>query len=426
MRYISKILAGTLMITCLVISVMSAAALPSVLPCDNGDDILTDDEVSGAICDYMLDDSSYSLDDVGDASYILTFWGGKPKSVIDSHDREVTFYRPVERIITTNPDNSRMVIALGDLDKIVSTDECTRSGCVLPRDANDEKIAKNAWESLRIYEGGQLDDLPETNTRKEIDYETMAILKPDVVFDTTWYNRGDLVEEKVGCPCVDAGAGFTFTESYDHIRLLGNVLDQQDRAAELEDYVRSKVDMIASVTSQIEESEKPTVYFAPRGAKKGFYDAVEGRDFTRTEAVYEPLDIAGGINVARDCTGENVNVPPEQIVAWKPDYIFVAWSSTSAFGEPNGVDFVMETAELSEIPAVSDNNVYSCIYPYCRGRPLDRSLLNMMYMAKCLHPEEFSDLDLEEEGNEVYRQILGIDGVYTEMAEYQPFLKEVN
>ncbi|WP_244602149.1 ABC transporter substrate-binding protein [Methanococcoides methylutens] len=414
------------MVTCLIVSVMNAAALPSNLPCDNGDGILIEDEVSGAVCDYMLDDSSYSLDDVGDASYILTFWNGSPKSVTDSHDREVTFYRPVERIITTNPDNSRMVIALGNLDKMVSTDECTCSGCILPRDGNDEKIAKNAWESLQIYGGGQLDDLPETNTRKEIDYETMAILKPDVVFDATWYNRGDLIEEKVGCPCVDAGAGFTFAESYEHISLMGNVLDRQEKAVGLEAYVRSKVDMIESVTSQLEDSEKPTVYFAPRGAKKGFYDSVEGRDFTRTEAVYEPLDIAGGTNVARDCTGENVNVPPEQIVAWEPDYIFVSWSSTSALGEPNGVDFVMETAELSEIPAVSNNNVYSCIYPYCRGRPLDRSLLNMMYMAKCLHPEEFRDLDLEAEGNEVYRQILGIDGVYTEMAEYQPFLKEVN
>ncbi|WP_445475218.1 ABC transporter substrate-binding protein [Methanococcoides methylutens] len=423
---ISKLSAGTLILTCLLFSVMGAAALPSSLPCDNGDSILTEGEVSGAVCDYMLEDSSYSLDDVSDASYILTFWDGSPKTVTDTHDREVTFYRPIERIITTNPDNSRMVIALGELDKIVSTDECTRSGCILPRDENDEKIAKDAWGSLQIYGGGELDDFPETNTRNEIDYETMAILKPDVVFDATWYNRGDLIEEKVGCPCVDAGAGFTFAESYEHIRLMGNVLDEQDRAGELEDYVRSKVDMISSVTSQIDESEKPTVYFAPRGAKKGFYDSVEGRDFTRTEAVYEPLDIAGGINIARDCTGENINVPPEQIVAWGPDYIFVAWSSTSALGEPNGVDFVMETAELSEIPAVSNNNVYSCIYPYCRGRPLDRSLLNMMYMAKCLHPEEFSDLDLEAEGNEVYRQTLGIDGVYTELAEYQPFLKEIN
>ena len=426
MRLKFVFLAGILMVAGLLVSVMTAAALPSILPCDNGDGILTEKEVSDAVCAYMLDDSSYSLDDVGDASYMLTFWNGKAKTVTDTHDRKVTFYRPIERIITTNPDNSRMIIALGDLDKIVATDECTRSGCILPRDENDEKIAENAWEALQIYDGGQLDDFPETNTRKEIDYETMAILKPDVVFDAIWYNRGDLIEEKVGCPCVVAGAGFTFTESYEHIRLMGNVLDEQKRADELENYVRSKVDMIESVTSQIDDSEKPIVYFAPRGAQKGFYDAVEGRDFTRTEAVYEPLDIAGGINVANDCTGENINVPAEQIVAWEPEYIFVACSSTSSLGEPNGVDFVMEIAELSEIPAVRNNDVYACIYPYCRGRPLDRSLLNMIYMAKCLHPEEFSALDMEAEGNEVYRQILGIDGVYTELAEYQPFLNEVN
>lgn len=422
----SMFIFGVLLCTCMLVSIIPAvAAASSTLPCDNGDNILTEKEVSNAVCDYMLEDSSYNLDDVGDASYIFTFWDGKPKTVIDTHEREVTFYRPVERIITTNPDNSRMVIALGDIDKLVATDECTRGGCILPRDDNDEKIATQAWGMLEIYGGGQLDELPETNTRHEIDYETMAILKPDVIFDADWYNRGDIIEEKVGCPCVDASAGFTFEESYDHIQLLGDVLDKEERADELEDFIRSKIEMIESVTSQIDESEKPIVYFAPRGAKKGFYDAVEGRDFTRTEAVYEPLTIAGGINVAKDCTGDNINVPPEQIIAWEPDVIFVAWASTSAVGAPGGVDFVMETPELSGIPAVENEQVYSCVYPYCRGRPLDRSLLNMIYMAKRLHPEKFNDLDMEAEGNEVYKQMLGIDGLFTEIAECQPYLEEV-
>ncbi|MFP4655732.1 MAG: ABC transporter substrate-binding protein [Methanohalobium sp.] len=251
----------------------------------------------------MLGDSSHTLDDVGDASYILTYWDGKPKTVTDTHNREVTFYRPVERIVTTNPENSRIVIALSELDKIVATDECTRDGCVLPRDANNEKIAANAWNNLQIHGGGQLDDLPETNTRREIDYESMALLQPDVVFDATWYNRGDTIEDKVGCPCVDAGAGFTFKGSYEHIQLIGEVLDEEKRVDELEGFVRSKVNMVKSVTSNLNESEKPTVYFAPRGAKDGFYEAAEGRDFTRTESVYEPLTIAGGDNVAKYCTG---------------------------------------------------------------------------------------------------------------------------
>ena len=414
-----------MLLLALIISIIPTASAATALPCDNGDGLLTEKEVSDAVCDYMLEESSYTLDDVGDASYIMTFWEGKPKTVTDTHDREVTFYRPVERIITTNPDNSRIVIALGELDKMVATDECTREGCVLPRNAQDEKVATDAWESLQIYGGGQLDDFPETNTRREIDYETMALLQPDVIFDAPWYNRGDTIEEKVGSSCVDAGTGFTFEETYEHIQLMGEVLDKKDRADELENFVRSKVDMIDSVTSEMDENEKPIVYFAPRGAKKGFYDSVEGRDFTRTEAVYEPLTIAGGINVAKDCTGDKINVPPEQIIAWEPDVIFVAWSSTSALGEPSGSDFVMGTPELGEIPAVENEQVYDCVYPFCRGRPLDRSLLNMMYMAKRLHPEKFSHIDMENEGNEIYEQLLGIDGIFTEFAEYQPFLKEV-
>jgi hypothetical protein len=46
-------------------------------------------------------------------------------------------------------------------------------------------------------------------------------------------------------------------------------------------------------------------------------------------------------------------------------------------------------------------------------------------MAKRLHPEKFSHIDMENEGNEIYEQLLGIDGIFTEFAEYQPFLKEV-
>ncbi|WP_321429073.1 iron ABC transporter substrate-binding protein [uncultured Methanolobus sp.] len=415
-------LIGMVVLACSFASMINATALYSTLPCDDGDGSLTESEVSDAVCDYMLEDSSYTLDDVGDASYILTFWDGKPKTVTDYNDREVTFYRPIERIVTTNPDNSRIVIALGDLDKMVSSDECTRGQCVLPRDSNDEKIATDAWEALQIYGGGQLDDLPETNTRHEIDYETMALLQPDIVFDTTSANRGELVEEKVGCPCVEAGSGFTFAQNYDHIELLGTVLDREERADELAEFIRSKVEMIESVTSQMDESEKPTVYFAPRGATKGFYDSVEGRDFTRTEAVYEPLTIAGGRNLAKDCTGTNVNVAPEQIVVWAPEVIFVAigtWDGES------GVGFVTETPELSEIPAVRNDQVYDCFYPYCRGRPIDKTLFNLLYMAKRLHPDEFSDIDLEAEGNEIYKQFLGVDGMFSELVEYQTFPKEV-
>jgi iron complex transport system substrate-binding protein len=48
----------------------------------------------------------------------------------------------------------------------------------------------------------------------------------------------------------------------------------------------------------------------------------------------------------------------------------------------------------------------------------------MMYMAKLLHPEEFKDLDLEIEGNEIFKAFLGVDGVFTEYADYLVWPRE--
>ncbi len=412
------------LIFCLMLATATAFADYKALPCDSDSDgKLTKAEAMEAVCEYMLNESM-PLKDVKDAAYVYKIWGGEPKTLTDSTGREFTMYRPVSRIVTTNPDNSRIVIALGELDKLVSTDECTVGSSVLPRE-KDVKLAPKAWEQLQIYGGGQLDELPVTNTRKEIDYETIAMLKPDLVLDTRWYDRSELIEERIDCPCCAAGADFVFEDNMEHIRLIAKIFDKEERGEELISYLRSQIDMVKEISDKIPEEERPVVYFAPRGAKKGFYDEVEGRDFTRTEAFYEPLNVAGGINVAKDVQGDEINVSPEQIVAWNPDVIFVAWSWNASPTEETGVDFVMQTPEMADVNAVKNSQVFSCVYPYSRGTPFDRSMLNMLYMAKCMYPEQFKDISMEEYGNELYKQILGVDGMFSEMMESWIFLKNV-
>ena len=257
-------------------------------------------------------------------------------------------------------------------------------------------------------------DLPETSTRHTIDYELMASLTPDVIFTT---EDADLFENKVGCPCVTFGYGsneYNYDGLYGQIELMGYVLGKVDEADDLIDFIESKVDMVRSVTDAIDESDKPTVYFAPRGCSKGFYDPKEGRDFTRTVSSYEPLDIAGGINVAGDEPTGNLNVGIEQIIAWDPDYMFVACSSAEDKG---AIDMIMDSDDLKTVGAVQNNKVCNCFYPYCRGHPPDRSLFNMMYMAKPLHPDEFEDLDEETEGNEILETFYGVEGLYTAMLD---------
>jgi len=47
-----------------------------------------------------------------------------------------------------------------------------------------------------------------------------------------------------------------------------------------------------------------------------------------------------------------------------------------------------------------------------------------LYMAKVLHPDLFEDLDLEMEGNEIFEAFLGVDGVFSEYADYLVWPRE--
>jgi len=344
-----------------------------------------------------------------------------PRTVVDTEGREVVFYKPVERIITREPDTCRIVIALGDGEKVVASEQAVKS-CLCP--TTFETFEEGCLECYSSILGGRLADLPETSTRYDIYYELIASLNPDVIITSGATNVPDF-ESKIGCPVVVAGGdGWNYTRDdglYGMIEVIGDVLEREDEAEELIGFVEAKIEMIRSVSDGIPEDEKPLVYFAPRGAKLGFYDPKEGRDFTRTFTSYDPLDIAGGRNVAEGAEGYEINVAVEQIIAWNPDYIFVACSTPE---DAEVIDWIKSSPDLQSIAAVQNGNVYNCFYPHCRGRPADRSLLNMIYLAKHLHPEKFQDVDLEAEGNEIFKAFLGVDGVFTEYADYLVWPRE--
>ena len=344
-----------------------------------------------------------------------------PRTVVDTEGREVVFYKPVERIITREPDTCRIVIALGEGEKVVASEQAVKS-CLCP--TTFETFEEGCLECYSSILGGRLADLPETSTRYDIYYELIASLNPDVIITSGATNVPDF-ESKIGCPVVVAGGdGWNYTRDgglYGMIEVIGDVLEREDEAEELIGFVESEIEMVRSVSDGIPEDEKPLVYFAPRGAKLGFYDPKEGRDFTRTFTSYDPLDIAGGRNVAEGAEGYEINVAVEQIIAWNPDYIFVACSTPE---DAEVIDWIKSSPDLQSIAAVQNGNVYNCFYPHCRGRPADRSLINMIYLAKVLHPEKFQDVDLEAEGNEIFKAFLGVDGVFTEYADYLVWPRE--
>ncbi|KAF5086221.1 hypothetical protein DSECCO2_61520 [anaerobic digester metagenome] len=338
-----------------------------------------------------------------------------PRTITDLAGRTITIEKPIERIITNNPDNSRIVIALGDGDKLVASDECTveTGGCVCPMGSNNETLCEACWQGATP---GGLDNLPVTNTRYTMNQEQMASLKPDIILMSS-DKEADEVQEHVGVPVFVAAPDYSIQGMKKHITAVGSVLGKEAEAKDLNSFIDSEVKKVTDISSTIPENEKKKVYFATRGAMKGFYDAKEGRDFTRTDNKYDPLALAGGLNVAKDAADGNVNVGIEQIIAWNPDVILVACSSP----EDSGVDFILDAPELQSITAVKEGKVYNTFYPNCRGSPHDRNLINMFYIGKLLYPDKFKDINFEAEGNAIMKEFLGVDGVFSEYMDYLQF-----
>jgi len=350
----------------------------------------------------------------------ITAMASYPKTFTDTQGREITLDKAVERIITRSPDEARIVIALGYGDKLVAGEQATKS-CLCPM--TFDNTAEGCTGCYDTIIDGRMPDLPEISTRYDIYFEKIAALQPDIIFCGN-LKDAEAFEDKIGCPVVVLGGqGWNFGDDgyFSSIRVAGKALDVEDKSDELIAFIKGKVDMIKSVTDSKKPEEKPNVYFASRGATKGFYDPKEGRDFTRTEPKYDPLTMAGGINIASEINGSTVNVALEQIIAWNPDYIFI---SNSDAGNNTGLDFIKNCPELSSINAIKNDNVYNCFYPHCRGTPPDRNLLNMVYMAKVLYPNDFKDLDMENEGNEIFEAFLGVDGVFSEYADYLVWPRE--
>ena len=345
-------------------------------------------------------DGKISMLDVGQTKLIIL---GKEKelTLVDEvgFDRVVTIPRPVERVVSLIPEATRVIIALGDADKLVGIDSCAL------RYFNSDEYTAFA----KAYPEGK--ELPDVGGITEPNLELIVSLEPDVIFGGWSYSSeaADSTQEKTGIPVVCVYTRKTMENLTTEIEIIGKVIEQEKEAEELVSYFKEKIDKVTEATSDIANSEKPKVYLA-------FWS-----DLTKTPVVYEPLDIAGGINAAGECApggsgwlpaamGTEVSI--EQIIDWNPDIILIMHGSSKS--KPT-IEDVMSDPRLQTIDAVKNRKVYYTL-GMCCGWDHPRVFTEMMYMAKRCHPDKFEDLDLEAEGNEIFERFYGVDGLWTEFA----------
>jgi len=330
---------------------------------------------------------------------------GKEKelTIIDGADRIVTVPRPIERVITLQPPITRMVIGSGDADTLVGMGTWDHTYVI-----NDyQRVGLDAPKWNEVV--NELKELPDVGTGYSPNIEVILSLKPDVVIaGQSSMAVLDKFQEDTGIPVVYSAGGTTSDAMFEDIRLIATVLGKEERSEEIITFFKEKLDEVTEITSEIPDSEKQRVYF--------FW----GSELTKASIRYEPIELAGGILVSKDCApatfgGSVTDVSKEQIIEWNPDIILVGINIGRH--DPT-VEDILSDPDLQTVNAVKNGCVYYTLGAYYLiGADHPRVITETLIQAKLFYPDKFGELDIDEGGNELFERFYGVEGLWTEFNE---------
>ncbi len=335
-------------------------------------------------------------------SFIVSFPAAEGQMITDLSGRKVVIPDKVERVVSPFMMYTRIIAALGAADKLVGISH----SCVLSEEEHPFGV-----DILALPDVGNFGE----------NIELITSLRPDLIFSLP--GSIHVFEEKTGAVVVGASfpSGGKMERVFEkQIEVIGAALHKEKEAEDLKTFIEKKLNKVKKVTSEIPDEEKPKVYFA--------WTTWTG-DITNTVVDFDPIELAGGVNVAADCGDfakgqRGILVSREHIIKWNPDIIFLSRYESNKW-EPGGkkgkeapvtIEEVLNDPVLRGVNAVKNKRIYYTT-AFCNWWPHQRAIAQVFQMAKIFHPDKFRDLDVEKEGNDVFKRFYGEDGLYTNLKD---------
>lgn len=179
-----------------------------------------------------------------------------------------------------------------------------------------------------------------------VNAESVLAADPDVIVDMVDDPKVESLQKQLGVPVV-AVSKSPIADYEGMIRILGQVVGDEQRADEMADFWASRIAQVKQAAAKIPESERPSVVYL---GTHGTLLQTPGMDTVFGSII----ELAGGRNVTTDLSGqahsETIPVTIEQIAKWDPDVIIA--ETTQAKHE------IMTRPEWSGLRAVRDKRVY--------------------------------------------------------------------
>ena len=319
--------------------------------------------------------------------------------VVDRMGREVTFLKPAGRVAAIGPGALRLCTYFQNPDMVIAIEQMDKD------DAKGKPyvMANPGYKDLPVIGAGGPNNAP--------DPEKILASRPDVVFTTYGGDRSgaDKLQEKINIPVVALNYGDVRVfdpELYASIRLIGEVIGQEERALAIIDYMESLREDLWQRTRDISDDEKPFVYV-------GAVNVRGSHGIESTQGKYVLFDVVNAKNVV-DELGKvgSLMIDKEQLIYWDPDIIFLDLGGM----EPLRQDYQKNAWLYQALSAFRNAEVYGQLPFNYYTTNIDTAIANAYYIGKVLYPERFADIAPETKADEIYEELLG-KALYKEMAE---------
>ncbi|MDD1727878.1 MAG: ABC transporter substrate-binding protein [Methanospirillum sp.] len=308
------------------------------------------------------------------------------RTITDMVGRQVTVPTEIDSVLGTSPPTSEAVYMINP-DTLIGLNFAF----------NDTNYVSEKYRNLPNVGGQQMGNA--------LNYETFLSMKPDIILfgSSPGTNVSDTIDDMqrklYPIPVVGVIDATNAKEYGPGIIFLGDLLDQKEKASELNTFYDTMYKTVTEKVATIPEDQRVRVYYA------------EGPDGLKTDPEVSDhaqlITICGGKNVAEvneKGAGGMSPVSIEQVLSWNPDLILA--------GDSRFYKSVLSDPNWKDINAVKNKNVFlipNQPFGWIDRPPGVNRIIGIPWLAQAFYPDLFADMDLSVYIKEFYSKFYHYD-----------------
>lgn len=287
---------------------------------------------------------------------MLSACSGGSQSIKDRAGHDVNIPSSLDRIVSTSPATTEILVGLGLGAKIVAMDPYSK-------DVDGVNVDAQIINFIN----------PDT--------ETLLKIEPDIIITSSLNASGTTdpfaLLKEAGIAVVTIPVSDSIDGIKQDIAFLGKIFKMDNEASKMNDVIDKEVAQIVKVAKTIPEDKRKNVYFEISSEPNLF--AVGSGTFLN-----EFIEIIGANNIFSSQKGWP-QPSIESIIKANPDVII-----TNVFDDPLATSKIMERTGFESINAVKNKQVYS-IDTNISSRSSQHSIEALKQLAKLVYPEYYGN-----------------------------------